>query len=89
MIKRVYLLLTFILLLTSYQKAEAQHEIRIQGVVRDVTTNSPIGGVSIIYNGGQVALTDVDVALVGRATILSRRMSSALRLILYEISFTM
>ena len=60
MIKRVYLLLTFILLLTSYQKAEAQHEIRIQGVVRDVTTNSPIGGVSILYNGGQVALTDVD-----------------------------
>lgn len=60
MIKRVYLLLTFILLLTSFHKAEAQHEIRIQGVVRDVTTNSPIGGVSIIHNGGQVAFTDVD-----------------------------
>lgn len=60
MIKRVYLLLTFILLLTSFHKAEAQHEIRIQGVVRDVTTNAPIGGVSVIYDGGQIAFTDVD-----------------------------
>ena len=60
MIKRVYFLLTFILLLASFNIANAQHEIRIQGVVRDVTTNAPIGGVSIIHDGGQVAFTDVD-----------------------------
>ena len=41
-------------------KAEAQHEIRIQGVVRDLSTSEPIGGVSVIYNGNQVAFTDVD-----------------------------
>lgn len=54
------MLLTFILLLSPFKKAEAQHEIRIQGVVRDVSTNSPIGGVSIIHNGAQIAFTDVD-----------------------------
>lgn len=58
--KYVHLLLAFILFLTPLSKAEAQHEIRIQGVVRDVSTNAPIGGVSIIYDGGQVAFTDVD-----------------------------
>ena len=60
MIKRIYLLLAFIFLMVPFQEAGAQHEIRIQGVVRDISTNTPIGGVSVIYNGGQVAFTDID-----------------------------
>ena len=60
MIKKFRLLLTVILLMMPFVRSEAQHEIRIQGVVRDLTTNEPIGGVSVIYDGGQVAFTDVD-----------------------------
>ena len=60
MIKKIHLLLTLILLMMPFVRSEAQHEIRIQGVVRDITTNEPIGGVSVIYDGGQVAFTDVD-----------------------------
>ena len=48
------------LMFIPFHKAEAQHEIRIQGVVRDLSTSEPIGGVSVIYNGDQVAFTDVD-----------------------------
>lgn len=60
MIKKLRLLLTIVLLITPFFRSEAQHEIRIQGVVRDLSTNEPIGGVSVIYDGGQVAFTDVD-----------------------------
>lgn len=60
MIKKLRLLLAIVLLITPFFRSEAQHEIRIQGVVRDISTNEPIGGVSVIYNGGQVAFTDVD-----------------------------
>lgn len=58
--KKIYLLLTLILMILPIHRAEAQHEIRIQGVVRDLATSEPIGGVSVIYNGDQVAFTDVD-----------------------------
>jgi hypothetical protein len=58
--KRLQWLLTFILLIAPFTWLKAQHEIRIQGVVRDVTTSEPIGGVSIIHNGNQVAFTDID-----------------------------
>lgn len=58
--KKIYLLLALILMMIPTHRAEAQHEIRIQGVVRDLATSEPIGGVSVIYNGDQVAFTDVD-----------------------------
>ena len=58
--KKIYLLLALILMILPTHRAEAQHEIRIQGVVRDLATSEPIGGVSVIYNGDQVAFTDVD-----------------------------
>lgn len=58
--KRVYMLLALMLMMIPTHRAEAQHEIRIQGVVRDLATSEPIGGVSVIYNGDQVAFTDVD-----------------------------
>lgn len=54
------MLLALILMILPTHRAEAQHEIRIQGVVRDLATSEPIGGVSVIYNGDQVAFTDVD-----------------------------
>lgn len=54
------MLLILILMAIPVFKAEAQHEIRIQGVVRDLSTSEPIGGVSVIYNGDQIAFTDVD-----------------------------
>lgn len=58
--KRIYMLLALMLMMIPTHRAEAQHEIRIQGVVRDLATSEPIGGVSVIYNGDQVAFTDVD-----------------------------
>ena len=58
--KRFRILLIAVLMIMPFFKAEAQHEIRIQGVVRDLSTSEPIGGVSVIYNGDQVAFTDVD-----------------------------
>lgn len=42
------------------QKASAQHEIRIQGVVKEVTTQEPIAAVVVVYNGDRVAVTDID-----------------------------
>ena len=54
------MLLILILMTIPVFRAEAQHEIRIQGVVRDLSTSEPIGGVSVIYNGDQVAFTDID-----------------------------
>ncbi len=54
------MLIVLILMVMPIYHAEAQHEIRIQGVVRDLSTSEPIGGVSVIYNGDQVAFTDVD-----------------------------
>ena len=54
------MLLILTLMVMPLFRAEAQHEIRIQGVVRDLSTSEPIGGVSVIYNGDQVAFTDVD-----------------------------
>ena len=56
--RKLYTLL--ILMLMPVFAAMAQHEIRIQGVVRDLSTSEPIGGVSVIYNGDQVAFTDID-----------------------------
>lgn len=58
--KKFYMLLAIMLMFIPFNKAEAQHEIRIQGVVRDLSTSEPIGGVSVIYNGDQIAFTDVD-----------------------------
>ena len=60
MIKKLRLLLAIVLFVTPFFRSEAQHEIRIQGVVRDLSPSEPIGGVSVIYNGNQVAFTDVD-----------------------------
>ena len=54
------MLLAIMLMFIPFNRAEAQHEIRIQGVVRDLSTSEPIGGVSVIYNGDQIAFTDVD-----------------------------
>ena len=54
------LLLALILTIVPFLRAEAQHEIRVQGIVRDLSTSEPIGGVSVIYDGGQVAFTDID-----------------------------
>ena len=58
--KKFRMLIVLILMVMPIYRAEAQHEIRIQGVVRDLSTSEPIGGVSVIYNGDQVAFTDVD-----------------------------
>ena len=58
--KKLYMLLAIMLIFIPFNRAEAQHEIRIQGVVRDLSTSEPIGGVSVIYNGDQIAFTDVD-----------------------------
>lgn len=58
--KNIKMLLILILMAIPVFQAEAQHEIRIQGVVRDLSTSEPIGGVSVIYNGDQVAFTDID-----------------------------
>lgn len=58
--KKFRMLIVLILMVMPIYHAEAQHEIRIQGVVRDLSTSEPIGGVSVIYNGDQVAFTDVD-----------------------------
>ena len=58
--RNFYLLLAMMLMFIPFNQAEAQHEIRIQGVVRDLATSEPIGGVSVIYNGDQIAFTDVD-----------------------------
>ena len=58
--KKFYLLLAIMLMFIPFNRAEAQHEIRIQGVVRDLATSEPIGGVSVIFNGDQIAFTDVD-----------------------------
>lgn len=58
--KYLYLLLTIIMMAIPSHRAEAQHEIRIQGVVRDLSTSEPIGGVSIVYNGDLLAFTDQD-----------------------------
>ncbi len=58
--KKGFLLLSIILMFLPALNLSAQHEIRIQGVVRDLTTSEPIGGVSVIYNGDQVAVTDID-----------------------------
>lgn len=58
--KKFQMLLILILMVIPAVPAEAQHEIRIQGVVRDLATSEPIGGVSVIYDGNQVAFTDVD-----------------------------
>lgn len=58
--KNFYLLLAIMLMFIPFNRAEAQHEIRIQGVVRDLATSEPIGGVSVIFNGDQIAFTDVD-----------------------------
>lgn len=58
--KKIVLLLTLILMTIPSFESEAQHEIRIQGVVRDLATSEPIGGVSVIHNGNQIAFTDVD-----------------------------
>ena len=58
--KKLYMLLAIMLMFIPFNRAEAQHEIRIQGVVRDLSTSEPIGGVSVIYNGDQIAFTDVD-----------------------------
>ena len=43
MIKKLRLLLAIVLLITPFFRSEAQHEIRIQGVVRDLSTSEPIG----------------------------------------------
>lgn len=48
------------MILLSIIRVDAQHEIRIQGVVRDLSTSEPIGGVSVIFNGNEVAMTDID-----------------------------
>ena len=58
--KRLYFLLAMMLMFIPFNRAEAQHEIRIQGVVRDVATSEPIGGVAIVCNGDKIAMTDVD-----------------------------
>ena len=58
--KHLYLLLTIALMVIPFFKAEAQQEIRIQGVVRDLSTSEPIGGVSLVYNGDLLAFTDQD-----------------------------
>jgi len=58
--KRFFRLLALLLMIVPSFESAAQHEIRIQGVVRDLATSEPIGGVSVITNGNQVAVTDVD-----------------------------
>ena len=58
--KKLYFLIAIMLMFIPFNRAAAQHEIRIQGVVRDVSTNEAIGGVQIVYNGDMVAMTDVD-----------------------------
>ncbi len=59
--KRFVLLLSLLLALTSFDnELKAQHEIRIQGVVKDVNTQDPIPGVVILLNGDRVAVSDID-----------------------------
>ena len=58
--RRLKVIVAMVLMMMPFISAHAQHEIRIQGVVRDLATSEPIGGVSVIYNGDQVAFTDID-----------------------------
>lgn len=57
---RLAILFSVLLALASFSQARAQHEIRIQGVVKEVTTQEPIPAVVVIYNGDRVAITDID-----------------------------
>lgn len=54
-------ILSFVLSVWAYTgELLAQHEIRIQGVVKEVTTQEPIPAVVVVYNGERVAITDID-----------------------------
>ena len=54
------ILLLMLFLVLPVQMIFAQHEIRIQGVVRDLATNKPIYNVQILHNGNVVTYTDLD-----------------------------
>ena len=58
--KKIILILSFMAMLLVSLHAAAQHEIRIQGVVRDITTSQPIAGVVVMYEGNRIATTDID-----------------------------
>lgn len=58
--KRILLILAFMLALTQMNQSWGQHEIRIQGVVSEVKTQEPIAGVIVLIEGNRVAVTDID-----------------------------
>ncbi len=58
--KEKIILLVLLILVLPVQMLFAQHEIRIQGVVRDLATNKPIYNVQILHNGNVVTYTDLD-----------------------------
>jgi len=60
MMKRKTLISILVMLLASAQMLLAQHEIRIQGIIRDLATGKPINNVQILRNGNILTSTDID-----------------------------
>ena len=58
--KRVLIPFLLVMLLLQVQQIFAQHEIRIQGIVRDLATNKPIYNVLVLHNGNTITYTDED-----------------------------
>lgn len=58
--KKYLIIILCLLAFTPFNKAKAQHEIRIQGVVREVTSQDPLAGIIVLLDGNRVAVTDID-----------------------------
>ena len=58
--KRALIPFVLVMLLLHVNSLFAQHEIRIQGIVRDLATNKPIFNVQVLHNGNTITYTDID-----------------------------
>lgn len=58
--RRIVYIFTVLLMLFAANTALAQHEIRIQGVIRDISSGDPIPNVVIMHNGNRIATSDID-----------------------------
>ena len=58
--RRTLIPFILVMLLLQVHSLFAQHEIRIQGIVRDLATNKPIFNVQVLHNGNTITYTDID-----------------------------
>ena len=58
--RRTLIPFILVMLLMQVHSLFAQHEIRIQGIVRDLATNKPIFNVQVLHNGNTITYTDID-----------------------------